>query len=320
MTMQNPEGFSTFFNLSAGVPSRYDDRATMNEGATDQLIWAATATLRPLVKRLLDIGVPFGRVQARLRELFVEVAETEFVLPGRPQTDSRISLLTGINRKEVRRIRSAGGEEGPRSFTMNYATSLISRWLTDPQTTDRSGRPRPLPYSAAKGPSFMKLARTVTADLAPGVLLDQLVSSGAVELRDGSIVVLKSDAYVPKRATTDMLQILAEDPAELIDTILRNTFAEAEELLLQRKVYYDNLGSDAAKRIRAQMRREGERFLRRVNRLLARHDRDRNPKAARGERYYAGMGVYFFEAAGKRDKASSASPRPKTARRSKEHK
>src|SRR5713101_5927857 len=263
----------------------------------ERLVRAATSILRPLVKRLLARGVPFGQLEARLRELFVEVAERELALPGRRQTDSRVSLLTGINRKEVRRIRGAERTPGPRSFSMNYATSVISRWLTDSQTADRAGRPRPLPYQARRGPSFMKLARKVTADLAPRVLLDELVRSGAVDLK-GNLVALTSDAYVPKREPLEKLQILGEDPPELIETILRNIFSESPELLLQRKVYYDNLGSEAAKQIRAEMRREGERFLRRVNRVLARHDRDRNPRAAGGERYYAGIGVYFFEALG----------------------
>ena len=283
------------------------------------LVVAAANTLRPLIKRLLANGVPFGRLEARLRELFVEVADAELALPGRRQTDSRIALLTGLNRKEVRRLRSAAQpQSGPSSFSMNYATNLISLWVTDPQTADRGGRPRALPYQAARGPSFMKLARKVTADLAPRVLLDELVRSGAVEQRPGDLIVLKSAAYVPKREPSEKLQILAEDPAELIETILQNIFAEQSERLLQRKVYYDNLGSDAAKQIRAAMRREGERFLRRVNRLLAKHDRDRNPKAAGGERYYAGMGVYFFETHEQR----AASRPPRTRRpspRRKEH-
>src|SRR5215472_6261647 len=132
----------------------------------ERMIWAVASTLRPLVKRLLASGVPFGRLEARLRELFIEVAEAELALPGRRQTDSRVSLLTGINRKEVRRIRSTGPRKSaPGSFSMNYATSLISRWVTDRQTAHRSGRPRPLPYQATRGPCFMKLARKVTADL-----------------------------------------------------------------------------------------------------------------------------------------------------------
>jgi hypothetical protein len=142
----------------------------------------------------------------------------------------------------------------------------------------------------------MKLARKVTGDLAPRILLDQLVHSGAAEIREGEVVVLSGEAFVPKVESADQLQILAEDPAELVETILKNILGESGERLLQQKVFFDNLGADAATRIRAEMRREGERFLRRVNRLLARHDRDRNPRAAGGEPHYAGIGVYFFEA------------------------
>ena len=279
-----------------------------------RLIAAAAQALQPLVKRLLAAGVPFGQLEGRLRELFVAVADAEFALPGRRQTDSRVSLLTGINRKEVRRIRAAErGARGPGSFGMNYATSLISRWVTDPKTSDRRGRPRPLPYRAGRGPSFMKLARAVTVDLAPRVLLDELVRSGAAEVRDDEMVVLTSAAYVARRQPDEALRILEEDPRELIETILRNIFAESGELLLQRKVYFDNLGSEAADQIRAEMRTEGERFLERINRLLARYDRDRNPRAPGGERHYAGVGVYYFEA--EPTPPPAAAPPPRQARR-----
>jgi hypothetical protein len=262
---------------------------------SERLIWAATRTLRPMVKRLLQMGIPFGALELRLRELFVEVAESELALPDRRQTDRSISLVTGINRKEVKHIRSSKDQlKAPRSFGINQATSLVSRWMTDPETTDQHGRPRPLPYRARRGPSFMKLARKLTGDLAPGVLLNELVRSGAAELLEGDIVVLRGDAYVPKARPSEFL-ILGEDPAELIETILRNIFAGGKERMLQRKVYYDNLGADAMDRVRAEMRREGERFLRRINRLLSKYDRDRNPQAPGGERRYATLGVYFFD-------------------------
>jgi hypothetical protein len=288
----------------------------------ERLIWAAANTLRPLVKRMLANGIPFGRLEARLRELFVEVADSDLVLPDRRQTDSRVSLVTGINRKEVRRIRAAEpSTPGPRSFAMNHATSLISRWLTDPQMAEHRGaHARPLPYQAARGPSFMKLARKVTADLAPRVLLDELLRSGAVAQRSDGLLVLAGDAYVPKREAAEKLQILGEDPPELIETILRNIFSEGPDLLLQRKVYYDNLGAHAAKQIRSAVRREGERFVRRMNQLLAQHDRDRNPKAAGGERYYAGVGVYFFETTPRPESTATRSPRRAVRRKRKERK
>ena len=280
----------------------------------DRLIRAAIEALRPIVRHLVASGVPFGQLEARVRELFVAIAEREFELPDRPQTDSRIALLTGINRKEVHRIRSVDpARSAPSTFSRNHATSLVSRWLTDPRATDRAGRPKPIPYQAARGPSFVKLAQQVSRDLPPRAILDELVRTGAAKLGDGNLVVLQADSYVPKSGDTEKLHMLAEDPPELIETMLRNIFTDGDEPLLQRKAAYDNLGADGATKLRAQVRAEGERFLRRMNRLLAAQDRDRNPNAPGGERRYAGVGLYYFEGKG----ATAAPPdgRPPTQRR-----
>ena len=276
----------------------------------DALIRAVAHAARPLVRRMLALGVPFGWVERALRSLFVEVAAAEFALPGHRTTDSRIALLTGINRKEVRRIRSTRTRQPTAgTFGLNHMTSLIGRWTSDPRLSD-GGEPRPLPYRASRGPSFAALARQVTADLAPGVLLEQLVASGAGELRDGNVVALRQSAFVPRRGSAEMLTILVEDPAELIETILHNALARGERRL-QRKVYYDNVGTEAAARLHAEVRREGERFLARMDRLLAKYDRDRNPRAPGGDRLYAGVGVYFFETPPRKRPARD----PKTERR-----
>lgn len=262
----------------------------------ESLVRALAEASRPFVKRLLAHGVPFGQVERRLRALFVEVAEAELSLSTERPTDSRISLRTGINRKEVRRIRAtADRADAPRAFGMNRATNLVGRWLGDRQATDRAGRPVAIPYSSDRGPSFVKLARQVTADLAPRVFLDELIRNGAAELQEGDRVALRADSYLPRLANDEELQILAEDPAELVETMLHNVLSEGKERLLQRKVYYDNLGTDGAAAIRAEMRREAERFLRRINERLSRYDRDRSPKAPGGDRHYAAVGVYFFE-------------------------
>ncbi|MFN8600272.1 MAG: DUF6502 family protein [Candidatus Binatia bacterium] len=269
------------------------------EDSAEQLVHAAAEILRPLVKRLLEANVPFGRLEARLRELFVEIAEREFALEHRPQTDSRVALLTGINRKEVHRIRSGddAAKPAPAKFGRNHAASLVSRWLTDPRACDASGKPLPLPYRAARGPSFVRLAREVAADLPPRAILDELLRSGAIRLEGDDRIALQSDSYVPAHGANEKLDMLAEDPAQLVETMLRNVLEPDGEPLLQRKVFYDNLGADGAGRARAEARRAGEKFLRTMNALLARYDRDRNPKAPGGGRRGAGVGVYFFETA-----------------------
>jgi len=278
-------------------------KGDIGEGLTH----AAREVLRPIVRRLLAARIPFGQLEGRLRELFVEIAAEEFQLPDKPQTDSRVALLTGINRKEVRRIRGQGEiSPEPSTFRRNQMASLISRWTSDRRFRDEAGKPRPLPYRAKRGPSFVELARTVKTDLPPRAIVDELVRIGAVKLAD-DLVLLQAESYVPSLSSPDKLAMLADDPAELVETMLGNIFADGDELLLQRKVAYDNIGADALERMRAEVRREGERFLRRMNDVLARYDHDRNPKAPGGDRVSAGVGLYYFE------KEPARTPRPASA-------
>ena len=263
----------------------------------EALLQSAVAVLRPLVRRMLAHGVTFGRLESCLRELFVRVAEeAEFAPRGRSQTDSHIAILTGINRKEVRRIRAANAQApGRTSFRRNLAAGLISRWTTEARTA--AGRPLPLPYRSKRGPSFVSLARKVTSDLAPRALLDALVAAGAAEARDDGTVVLTKDTYSPRRGRPETWAMVADDPKELVETMLFNVLGEGDAARLQQKLAYDNLGSEALPALRQALRREADRFLKRANALLARSDRDRNRRAPGGERTYAGIGVYYFEGA-----------------------
>ncbi len=226
----------------------------------------------------------------------MEVAENDFALPKPRQSDSRISVLTGINRKEVRRIRDKkANTHEPKSFTRNYAADLVSLWIGDPGTTNNVGHPIPIPYDAARGPSFIKLAEQTTTDIQPRALLDVLVSAGSAEVRKGKVVALTRAAYVPKRGHPEALAMLADDPPELIETMLHNVLGEDAPPLLQQKLAYDNLGSEGLGRLREALRKEAQRFLKKSDSVLQRHDRDRNPKAPDGTRTYAGIGVYYFE-------------------------
>lgn len=280
----------------------------------EALVRAALAAMRPYARRMLAAGATFGQLEARLRELFVAVAESELAESGAVTTDSRISILTGINRKEVRRIRALEKKPAPHAFSRNVVASLISRWTSDPRTTNADGRPLPLPYDAPRGPSFVGLARKITGDLHPRALLETLIGSGAAELREGDVVALTRAAYVPHRGRPEALAMLADDPPELIETMLHNVLGEVEETRLQQKLAYDNIGSDGLDRLRSGLRREAERFLKRANKVLLRHDRDRAPRAPGGKRTAAGIGVYYFEAPHESEKQPQ-SPEPPARQR-----
>ncbi len=261
----------------------------------EALLRAAVAAVRVYGRRMVGAGVTFGELEARLREVFVEIAEAEIAESGALPTDSRISILTGINRKEVRRIRALDRSTAPRVFSRSLIASLISRWVNDPRTTDAGGNPLPLPYDAKRGPSFVGLARKTTVDLHPRALLDVLIAAGAAELREGDMVALTRSSYVPPHGRPEGLAMLADDPPELIETMLHNVLDDAEEAWLQQKLAYDNIGSDGLVQLRAALRKAADKFLAQANARLLRHDRDRTPRAPGGQRTAAVVGVYYFE-------------------------
>src|SRR5262245_62601800 len=113
---------------------------------------AALTILRPLVRVLLRNGIPYGAFADMARRVYVEVAEKEFALPGKKQTVSRISTITGLTRKEVTRIQVA---ETPLRTTHeerhNRPARVIGGWVRGKAYHDRRGRPADLPMEGEKG-------------------------------------------------------------------------------------------------------------------------------------------------------------------------
>src|SRR5258707_15041240 len=117
--------------------------------------------LRPLVRLLIRSGVTFPSMADLLREVYVDVAAREVLGDPKAQTDSRISLLTGIHRKNVRSLRQheAGRDEIPAAVTLT--SQIIARWIGLSAYSDRIGSPRAVPRTAPDAaPSFQTLVRS----------------------------------------------------------------------------------------------------------------------------------------------------------------
>ncbi len=138
--------------------SRDPKSASHQPNAAAKLHAPLARLLRPLVRLCIRSGMTFPALAQLLRELFVNVAEHDFALEGKEQTDSRVSLLTGIHRKEVARLRGAGAPVHEAPATLSRTSAIIARWLAAPEFTDAKGEPLPLPRTAEDdAPSFEQL-------------------------------------------------------------------------------------------------------------------------------------------------------------------
>lgn len=257
---------------------------------------AVKRLLRPLVRVLLRNGMSFKAFSDLAKRVFVEVGMGESGIPGKKQTISRVSILSGLSRKEVQRILGEHDVEDGSDLRDRYnrAARVIAGWVRDKDFSDAAGDPMPLSPEGARE-SFGLLVKRYSGDVPARAVLDELLRVGAVErLGDGRIRLL-SRAYIPSTSDVDKLDILGADVADLIATIDHNLQRSGSDPRFQRKVMYDNLPIEVMDEFRALSARHSQELIELLDAWLARHDRDTNPAARGTGRMRAGVGIFSFE-------------------------
>jgi len=108
-------------------------------GATQQKILDALYSLmRQVARILLRSGIGYREFAEIAKTAFVDVSTTDYGLRGRPTNISRVAVMTGLTRKEIRRIRSKiDGAEASKVYRAVPASDVLHFWHTDPVFLDR---------------------------------------------------------------------------------------------------------------------------------------------------------------------------------------
>ena len=267
----------------------------MTDDLHNPLFAAVLKLLRPLVRILLRNGVSHRTFAEITKWVYVDVALQEFSIKGRKQSTSRISVLTGLSRKEVQRVRKLPRPDD-RASTEKYnrAARVIAAWRREKEFCDKAHMPTPLPITGA-GATFTKLVKKFSGDMPSRAVLDELVRIGAVEQLDDGTVRLIVRAYIPEESEKDKLNILGTDVAHLINTIGHNLSPKQTRPFFQRKVAYDNLPDDILPDFQTLAADKAQALLEELDQWLSRHDRDVNPLVKGSGRNRAGLGIYYFE-------------------------
>ncbi|WP_246800775.1 DUF6502 family protein [Mesorhizobium amorphae] len=216
---------------------------------------ALNRALRPLVRLAIKCGVTFPTFVDLLRQLYVNVAEHEFALPDKQQTDSRVSLLTGVHRKEVSRLRGAGAPVRVVPDSVSRTSAIVARWLADPSFVDAKGIPLPLPRASEAGEaSFAGLVESVTRDLRPRAVLDDWLDRKLVEIDENDRIVLMEGAMVPRGDGEVRLYYFARNLGDHAAAAVQNILAD-DPPFLERAVHYDGLSEQLAKSLEAYSRK-----------------------------------------------------------------
>jgi hypothetical protein len=233
--------------------------------APETMLAPVRRVLRPLVRLLIRCGVTFPAAADLLRALYVEVAAEE--LGPENRTDSRVSLMTGVHRKEIRRQRTLPVDEpAPPLVTRNG--QLIGTWLGAPGFTDGTGVPLALPRQSddPAAPSFDRLVTAVTRDVRPRAVLDDWVSQGIVTVDAQDRVHLSAAAFLPQPGREEQLFYFSRNLQDHIAAAGANVLAEGAAPFVDRSVHYDRLTPEAAAELERLARESAQAVLLEVNR------------------------------------------------------
>jgi hypothetical protein len=254
---------------------------------------AVLKLLRPLVRVLLNHGVSHGAFAEVSRQAFVQEGFAHMARSGKRPTVSGVAALTGLSRKEVKRLNESDVDSlGAAARRRNRAVTVISGWVNDAEFLS-AGEPARLPLDG-DGPSFLGLVKRYGGDVTPAAMLHLLQESGNVHTEDGC-AVLDKIAFIPMSTPIDRLNILGTDAGELIATIGHNIVVEPADRLFQRKVSNTLVRKDALAEFRELSNRRSQQLLEEYDAWLSEREIDH---PAEGEAAYVAVGIYYVEHSG----------------------
>ncbi|MCE0558931.1 DUF6502 family protein [Motilimonas sp. E26] len=264
----------------------------MNEIREIALKKALLMILRPLVRILLRNGVVFSVFSELVKKVYVDVAFDEHGESGKKQTISRVAALTGLTRKETKRLHDL--KQPLNNVTgnkYNRASRVISGWLNDAEFSDAPLHPSILSVEGDRG-SFAALVKRYSGDIPTKAMLDVLNAAGNVVISERGVMLVQH-AFVPQADEIAKLSILGADTAELISTLNHNLVCDADQLWFQRKVSNSLIQAKDLPLFQAYAAEHSQALLEQFNLWLGEQEIPEGEDES--DCHYVSLGIYYYQ-------------------------
>lgn len=229
--------------------------------------------LEPIVRFCLKRSIGVQEVLEELKCVYLKVGAQQMRDLGEEINVSRLSAMTGIHRRDVRRIHQRAEIKAAPQGT---SSRIIGRWQTDRRFATKPGRPRVLRIDQRTN-EFERLVAAVGSDLHPTTVLFELERIGAVKrVRDG--VKLTQRAYSARGNSQEALEYLAADVRDLMQSVTENVEQPDSAPHHHGTTVFDAIVPAAEPEIKQWLMQQGSEFHHKVRTYLSRYDSDANPK------------------------------------------
>jgi len=243
----------------------------------------------PLARLAVAHGLRFAELDELMRLAFVSAARDAHPDVPAHRGVSRVSAATGLNRREVTRLMKA---TAPEPAKRSHATELFTRWLSDPALRKKGVPLRALPRQG-KAPSFESLAQSVTKDVHPRTLLEEVCRLGLAELDEKKDqVVLLRDTFVPTGDEQRMLAFLGNNVGDHLQAAVANVMGHTPRHLEQ-ALFASELSLDSLERLRPTVSAQWQAVMRELAPVIQQMiDEDEAKNRPRNQRLRIGMYAY----------------------------
>ncbi|HUP05887.1 MAG TPA: DUF6502 family protein [Caldimonas sp.] len=258
---------------------------------------AAAEMLVPVAAWAIRSGVGYPAFAEMLKRVFVAAARRELEAAESGATQSALSILSGVHRKDIRQI--LAGDEPRRALPRpSVPAQVYTHWLAGRRWRDRKGHPKPLPRTG-EGMSFETLCRECSNDVHPRSVLDELLRLGLVAL-EGERVVPQVTSFVPAPRLDELTALFAANAGDHLAAAVHNLSGEGPPFLEQ-SVYADGLTQESIDQLHVHARALwAKAFESMVAKARQGVDRDRSSDGIERMRF----GAYFYSEPAPRERAA----------------
>ncbi len=241
--------------------------------------------LKPIVGFCIRNGLTIQTLLECSKVVFIESAAADLEANGQKVNVSRLSVATGLHRRDVMRIYREGNTQ---EESASIPSRVIGQWEQDSRFLTKAGKPRMLSLDGDDS-EFRQLVKLISSDVNSGTILFELERTGAVE-RVGDKLKLCRRALIISENPEDSFRLLSEDAEDLVASVEQNVFSSEDVKNLHARTEYDNIAVDDLPAIRKWLLDEGSKFHARARKYLAQFDLDIAPRegAAGGGRVVVG--------------------------------
>ena len=255
---------------------------------------ALECALKPLVRLMLARGITYIQLTEWLKHIFVETAVREFTLPDKAINDSRISVITGVHRKDVKRLREIMliNPILVEPVNVNLGSKIVSAWLSNALYV-HDGKPKTIARLKKDGGnvSFEALCEVVTKDVRARAALDELERVGAVSVDENDMVMLITDAFIPAKGEDEKAYYMGLGVGDHTAAAVHNVL-NYQPPSFDRVVHYKGLSSESIQEIEQLSRAQGSRLLQEINKRAEKLSSTADTADVKSKRFT--LGVYFY--------------------------